>query len=264
MKNYLDIDLNIFPKEREEKLKSIYRFSIFETVFYRSNLWEHTFRVLWLLEALLPIAQKYLKFDLEKARTMALIHDDPEIITGDFQAGHKARMSQEQLQKIDALEKEAIEELSEKFPKEINSYSYKKLLLNVSNKDCIEAKLVSYVDKIDAYCESLHEVLAGNIGVLRSVMFYVGVFAIFPQKFPELKELLSSKEHSLTYLTDILSPEKGWSKRYLHFNKPHTKDSIKMDSDFPFYNTWRKLVITNGGKDGTRYLTEQREFLHQL
>ena len=41
------------------------------------------------------IREVYPDFDVEKARTYAAIHDDPEIITGDVQYGSKLQMSKE-------------------------------------------------------------------------------------------------------------------------------------------------------------------------
>ena len=252
------IDLSLFLPDRELRLKEIYRFNMFETLMYRSNLWMHTHRVLWLLEEIIPIAQKYLIFDAEKARIFALVHDDAEMITGDVQAGHKARMTKEELRKIELAEEEALENLAEKYPKTIHGYVYKDLLLNSAKKDCIEAQLVSYVDKIDAQCESLHEVLAGNVTLLRSVMFYVNTLILFPKKFPDLAPLLTSRESSLTYLTDVVSPERVENKRYVQFGKPWRKESLQVDTDFPFYNTWRRIVIEHEHVD---WLITQREYL---
>ncbi|MCC2631215.1 MAG: hypothetical protein K0S38_1024, partial [Candidatus Paceibacter sp.] len=78
------IDLSVFPKEREEKLKAINRYSLFEKMMYRSSVWNHTHRVLWLAEELIPIAVKYVKLDANKVRVLALVHDDEEMITGDI------------------------------------------------------------------------------------------------------------------------------------------------------------------------------------
>ncbi|MDR3558660.1 MAG: HD domain-containing protein [Candidatus Pacebacteria bacterium] len=259
---YKSIDVSGFPADREQKLKSIYRFSMFETLIYRSNLWMHTHRVLWLVEELLPVAQRHLKIDAEMARTLALVHDDAEMLTGDVQAGHKARMSIEELCAIELSVEEAIETLAAKSPKTINGYVYKDLLLHTLKKDCIEAELVSYLDKLDAQCESLHEVLAGNTSLLRSVMFYVNILTLFPRKFPDLAPLLSSKESSLTYITDVVSPEHVYVKRYAHLNKLHTVESLKIEDDFPFYNAWKRIVMEKGGKQGIKWLTEQKESLH--
>jgi 5'-deoxynucleotidase YfbR-like HD superfamily hydrolase len=253
------IDFSSFPPEREQRLKEIYRFNMFEVLMYRSNLWMHTHRVAWLVEELLPLAQKYFTLDPEKTRVLALVHDDAEMITGDVQAGHKARMTKEELEKVANSEEDALKALARKYPKMIHGYAYEDLLRHSLRKDCIEAQVVSYADKIDAQCESLHEVLAGNISLLRAINFYTNAFTQFPKKFPDLVPLLQEKGSSLTYLTDVVHPDKVEIKRYTHLGKPHTKESLEIDTDFPFYNTWRRIVIRNGGEEGIGWLLRQKE-----
>jgi 5'-deoxynucleotidase YfbR-like HD superfamily hydrolase len=254
---YKEIDLSIFPKEREEKLRQIYRYSYFDVVYYRSNLWMHTHRVLWLLEELIPIAKKSINFDEEKARALALVHDDPEMLTGDIQAIEKLRMTKEEQAKMEENDLMAIDELAKQYPEFINGYSYKELLRHAAKKDCIEAKLVSYADKVDAYCESLHELYAGNLSLLRSVVFYANALPLFPLKYPELKELLSSKNSTLTFLTDQISPGEIKFENYKKLGFPHTKESLEINTDFPFYKTWKKIVTERGH---VGWLIHQKEF----
>lgn len=255
------IDLTAFPKEREQKLRSIYRYSMFEVMYYRSDLWMHSLRVFWLTEELLPLAQKHLSIDPEKARTLAFVHDDAEIVMGDIQAGHKLRMSEKELKDVEKQEEHSIDILAKKYPEKINGYAYKDLLLHASRKDCIEAQFVSYLDKLDALCESLHELLAGNITLVGSVMMYASWLTDFPQKYPVLAPLLKSKESPLTFLTDRLTPMRTGTEIFAHLNKPFTKETITIDSNFPFYNTWRRLVLERGGKEGLAWLITQNETL---
>lgn len=255
---YKNIDLDIFPTERKKKLEQIYRYHIFEVMFYRSNLEMHTQRVLWLLEEIAPLAKKYLKFDLEKARIYALVHDDAEMVTGDIQAIVKLRMSSEEAKNHEKEEEEAIEELVSRYPKNIHGYSYRKLLEHASKKDCVEAQLVSYLDKLDAFCESLHEVYAGNISFLRAVVFYAINLPFFSIKYPKLKNLLASKKSPLTFISDQISPYEVKVFRYLKLNRPHDKKTILNDTDFPFYKTWKKIIIKKGKID---WLVTQKEFL---
>ena len=255
---YKEIDLSVFPIERKEKLEKIFRYAYFEVLFYRSDLWKHSHRVLWLLEEIIPVAQKYISFDIEKARTLALVHDDAEMVTGDVQAIVKLRMTPEELEALGKQEEEAIMKLVQSYPKQINGYSYEELLMHAARKDCIEAQLVSYVDKLDAYCESLHEVYAGNISLLRSVTFYSNALPLFPYKFPALKDLLSNKDSVLTHITDQVSPFDIPASRFSHLNRPFDAESVKIDADFPFYNTWKKIVIEKGHID---WLVNQKEFL---
>ncbi len=259
-KKFQKIDLTVFPKEREIALKNICRYSMFDVFFYRSNLWVHNNRVLWILEEIIPIAKKYFKFDVEKARILALVHDDAEIITGDIQAGHKALMSKKELAEIAKDERQAVDELVKIYPKTVHGYSYKHLLMHSLKKDCIEAQLVSYADKIDAYCESTHELLAGNITAIRSVMFYTKVRLEFPKKFPQLAQFLLNKE-SYFIDTESRSLLQVKPKNYKGLNKPFTKETIRTKTDLLFYNSWKNVVIKKGGKEGLNYLITQKEFL---
>lgn len=250
-----EIDLSVFPDERKEKLEKIYRYHFFDKMFYRSNLWMHSHRILWLLEEIAPVAQKYLTFDLEKARIFALVHDDAEIVTGDIQAVQKQRMSKEELQQLETNDLEAIKILVKRYPKMVHGHSYELLLKEAIHKNTVESQLVSYLDKLDAFCESLHEVYAGNVSLLRSIVFYSLMIPSFPHKYPALKELLSSRESPLTFIADLISPHKVEFENYTL--KPHTESSIQNTFDFPFYATWKRLVISKGKID---WLIVQKEF----
>jgi 5'-deoxynucleotidase YfbR-like HD superfamily hydrolase len=257
-KMYKPIDLSGFPKEREQKLREINRYSLFEVMLYRSNLWGHTHRVLWLVEEILSAAEKCLKLDSTKARILALVHDDEEMITGDIPAGVKAAMSEEEKQQMWEDEKNAADTLAQKYPKEIDGYNYRAMLKHSADKDCIEAQLVSYLDKIDAYCESLHELFAGNISFLRSVVFYEKALPAFPIKYPALKPLFESQDSVLSSFRSTLPTNPVKVKDYVHLNKLHTEGSLIASTDFVFYNIWKEVVMEHGGRD---QLLKQREYL---
>jgi 5'-deoxynucleotidase YfbR-like HD superfamily hydrolase len=251
--------MSAFPPEREAGLKGLSRYSMFELMYYRPNLWQHSHRVLWLIEALAPIAQTYLQIDIEKARIMGFVHDDAEMVTGDIQAGHKARMSAEELAKLDQNEERAAAELAARYPKEVHGYNYESLLVEMVRKESIESMLVSYADKLDAYCESMHELHAGNMSLLRSTMFYVKAMTLFPTKFPPLREFLADTSSPLIDTADRLNPDISKAELYADL-APYTEESIRRQTDFPFYNEWRRMNIARGGEEGVRWLIEQREY----
>ncbi len=246
-------------EDREEKLKKIYRFSMFEVFFYRSSLWDHVQRVALIIKELSPLALRLLpNFDAEKAYVLALVHDDAEMITGDVQLGHKQRMSSEELKQVDLEEAKAVDILSEQYPKEITRFIYRDLLLNALHKDTLEAKLVSYADKLDAYCESMHEALAGNITALRPLLMYEKILDRFDEKYPELISLLQDQSSPFTNLEQRLNLLYVFKGPYLHLNRPHTPKTITLVTDFPTYNRWKKLVLEHFAK-GTKLLTHQKE-----
>lgn len=234
---------------------------MYEVFFYRSNLWMHAHRVLWILEEIIPTAKKYFDFDEEKARVLALVHDDAEMITGDIQAGHKAMMTEEELKKVDQSEENAIEQLVDIYPKTVHGYSYKELLTHALKKDSIEAQLVSYADKVDAYCESMHELLAGNITAIRTVLFNAKARLEFHKKFPALEKFLNDLDSPLVNTEAFLSPFKVEFGNYKNYNKPFNSETIHATSDFLFYNMWKDVILKKAGEEGLDYLISQKEYL---
>jgi 5'-deoxynucleotidase YfbR-like HD superfamily hydrolase len=260
MKDYQDV-LNSFPPEREEKLREVERYSMFDIFFYRPTLWHHVLRVFLIVQELTPLVKNALPHcDTEKAKVLALVHDDAEILTGDVQLGHKQKMTEEELKAIDDEEAAAIEELAEKFPNEIRGYNYRELLQHALYKDCIEAILVSYADKLDAYCESLHEVFGGNITALRAVQNYTHILHALDKKYADLKPLFEYRSSPFLYTELFRDQWHVHKENYAHLNTPHTKQSVLRDTDYQAYNLWKKLVLKHLGEEGMDILTTQKEF----
>jgi hypothetical protein len=189
------------------------------------------------------------------------VHDDAQIITGDIQAGHKAHMTKEQLGDVDKQEIAAIEELARRYPQMVHGYAYKELLMHAKNKDCPEAWLVWYVDKLDSLCETLHDIYAGNISLFRSFFFYVCLIPKTTAKFPGLAEMFSGKKSPLL-IFDYRSEEAYVkAENFTVFGKPHTRETLIAQSDFGFYDEWKRIILTRGGEEGLEWLTKQKEFL---
>lgn len=233
----IDISFEGF-KGREEKLKEITRASLYDIMFYRTDVFLHSQKVYHLLNDIMPELKSAYgsSLDSKKAYALALVHDDAEIITGDHQLYHKRRMSKGQLAKLREDEIKAIETLANRWPDKINGYSYRDLLYNVMNKNCIEVQLVSFVDKIDGFCEYLHELHAGN-DCRGGVQEYLDVLPTFPVKFPELAKLIPG-EHPFCHVMPNIDMDK-----ILANGKPHDKVSVWRDSGIPHYERWK--AITN-------------------
>jgi 5'-deoxynucleotidase YfbR-like HD superfamily hydrolase len=237
---------------RKEALEKITRFSKYDTMFYRTNLWMHSQRVYRLVKDILPMAREVYgkRLDGEKALALALVHDDAEIVTGDVQLADKLTMSAEELAALDDEEAEAIEKLGERGPSEVQGYSYKELLYHALRKDCLEAQLVSLADKLDAYCESLHEIYAGN-GLFRDpIGVYTEILEVFGDTFPLLKEVLPSA-HPLLEKIPAIAVE----TIILH-GRVHTKNSVLEESGISQYDRWKRLTIEYIGWDA---LLEKKE-----
>lgn len=253
------IDFSAFPPERETHLKSIYRYSMFDVMYYRSNLWQHGRRVSWIVEMLEPLCVG-MNIDFEKARVLALVHDDAEMVTGDIQAGHKAKLNSKELNAIEDQEEQAAHQLSQQYPKTVHGYNYLELLVHAIHKDCIEAQLVSYADRFDAYGETWHEMYAGNFPLIWSLLLYERWTASFSQKYPALMPLLS-QDSPWVIRNAQQQPRKIFAADYQLLGTPHTAASIRIPTQFPYYNVWRAMVLENGGEEGQCFLTEQKEGL---
>ncbi len=258
-KNVTDL-LSSFPAERKSGLQSIERFGIFDTMYYRTNDLIHTHRVAWLTEELMRVAKKlYKNLDAEKAILLALVHDDAEAITGDYNASHKDFGSKKFKAKILQEEADAIEILTKKYPKFVGKYNYRDLLLQAMSWDGMEGKIVCYADKLDSLYESVHEVLAGNLSFLTSVIYCTDRMARFEQKYPELIPLLNY-DSPLTNLKVIYRPGFSSNNHIKSFSKPFDAKSIHVKTIFPGYDMWRELTIKNWKKEGLDALMKQKEF----
>ena len=248
-------------KNREENLRKIKRYHKFKVMFYRTNNLLHSQRVLYLLEEILPIVKSlYPDFDEKKARLIALHHDNHEIVLegGDIPLQYKLMMTDEESSDLQQKEILAVEMLSKSYPKKIKGYEYKQLSLHAIFKDCIEAQVVSFIDKIDGYCEAIHEVLAGNVIFLEPIINYnLKTFNDLIGKYPLITEVFKLKKNWFDY--EIVVDIKGFFDDGLIGGKPHTKETIEKKTVIPQYEMWKYVTLKNFGIEP---LVNQAEFHH--
>ena len=258
-------ELNSFP-EREKNLRSVTRYSLYHTMWYRTNLWSHSRRVAWIIEKLIPCAKKEFgeAFDANKAIALGLVHDDAETIFGDVQAGNKLNMSKEQLDEVKNQEKGAAEILIKKSPQYIGTYEYKELLSTAMDKQSLESIHVDWADKLDAFGEALHEIFAGNTlwtehvvneygRILLPTEYYMNYFNNFQNKFPLSKGLF---EQPNTLFKIPLSPD---IEKFAKQGVPHTVQSIKQKTGYEQYDFWIQLTLENGTKEDIMNLYTKKE-----
>ena len=236
---------------RDRALAQIKRYvhDITQIMFYRTNDLINSRRVLWHLEEAIPDILEVCKdgFDVEFARTLAFVHDDVEVITGDVQLYDKERMRSEQLEELARTENEAISILVGMYHSLANGFDYSELLLAAKQKNRIEAQYVSFFDKFDGGGEAWHEVWAGNKRFLRPAggdgedKGYVRRLNEFPDKYPLMKPFFHRFPTYLPSLFDFgLVAEKGM---------PHTSNSLHKDSGYFLYDQWRRTIINREGID---------------
>ncbi|MDB4984377.1 MAG: putative oxetanocin-like protein [Patescibacteria group bacterium] len=238
-------------KGREEGLKKVTRYSLYPVMFYRTDLWAHTLHVHWItLQLAKRVKSTHPEFNTERAATMALVHDDHELFLGDIQAGLKLRMNKEEKENLKNSEIHAIDQVSDSFPKTVNGYEYRSLLIEAMNAETLESQIVKLADRLDAFGEALHELYAGNMVFAVSVGhergdiptpadFYVNWLEKIPSTFPELAVLWNKGEVLFS------TPERLDWKHVAEEGSPATIESLSTSSHYPHYGEWLSIVLKN-------------------
>ncbi len=254
-------------RERDEKLRAITRYSMYKTMLYRTNVYGHARRVMWLVEEMLPYLRAvWTDFNEEKARLMALIHDDFEIFLGDIQAGDKSKMTDEQLADVHRRELLSIDQVADLFPEFVGKYNYRALLKEIVTEETRETWVVKYADKMDGFGEALHEVFGGNYvfeiavvnqygAIPNATAYYVNYFSSFLNKFPEMKQVLAAD------VSWFAVPDRQPFGEIANQTKPHTIDSLHVPTGYPYYDVWKEIILKRGNEEDIKNLYVQKEYL---
>jgi len=259
----MKIDFSQFTG-REQALKKIIRYHRYSPMYYRTNLWQHSHRLVWMIEEMAPtIESVYPNFKKEEAQLIAHVHDDLEIVLGDIMLGEKLSYTAEQKKALEEKERAAIEEVSNRFPSLVKEYTYKDLLLRYQNLNLndLEAVVVKYCDKYDAFGEALHEIFAGNEIFTRPyeahltspIDAYLSILQTFDQKYP-LFEPLRNTQHPFFLAPLTIDPAPLAAK-----GKLHTLESLHTPSEYRPYEIWKQIVLNQGGTEGMSWLTTKIE-----
>lgn len=244
-------------------LQKIKRWKSFSPAWYRHDLEMHTTELRFLLEAFVPHLQHTLPtFNIERARILALVHDDPEIVSknGDVELNKKLNMTKEELTELEQEEEEAIQTLVAQWPEQVSGYNYKTLLEEAKKKATQETQVLSYLDKCSALCESLHELYAGNTEFHKNWRAdrhrppYAGTNVTeLVQKYPLIAPFFARQHPFFPPFQKPSMPDT------LKAGKLHTPTNIHKQTPLPHYNFWKETIITYGKADALRWLTEKRE-----
>ena len=219
-------------------------------MFYRTNLLTHSRRVSWLVENISPYAVSAFgnNFNPEKAIILALVHDDAEIIMGDYQAGNKAKMNEDQLKELDDIEKKAIDEIAERWPSDVGRFNYRELLTAARLTDSLEAEVVKYADKAEGLAEALHEVYAGNKLFTQNVHNEYGRIPTYDEYYMPYLAMYAKYYPSTTKLFELGCPLLA-EPEIIDFGaiaataKPHTLASLHEASGHDFYDAWKNIIL---------------------
>lgn len=243
-------------ENREKDLEKVIRYHKFFVMFYRTNLLVHSNRVGLILEEFLPaVVSVYPDFDVKLARLISKFHDDYELITGDTPTLLKLMMNGEEHALLEQEEIAATDLLSKSYRNpQIEGYQYRDLLMHAILKDCREAQLHSFADKLEGYCEALHEVLAGNTGFLEPVINYnAKTFNDLLGHFPLIKEIFKGQQLFNFLVTDL--------KPYFDYGRKgaflHTPKSIMEQTGIFHYELWKRVTLSM--PNGIELLTKKTE-----
>lgn len=223
---------------------------------YRSNNWVHQLRMLWRFNDLVPVLKQiYPDLDIEQTRALIAVHDDSEHdpYFMDVQLAHKVRMTPAELAEVAKRETEAMVRTAGINPPAVNGYSYLELMRMALDKDTLPGWVESLIDKLDGYCESTHENLAGTPWFYKPMRGYTDMLWTYADKYPGLKPLLDA-------IGDELLPTRGLNFEELgQRGKLHTEENILLPTGIPTYDRWKALHLENGGTAGLDLLIKIKE-----
>lgn len=254
--------------ERRTALEAITRYHAYAPMWFRTTLWTHTQRVAAIARHVVPrinarVGRRWIDPDFTEA--ICQTHDDPEILTGDEQAGNKAIMTDAQRRELERREYAAIETLSQRYPRYLGPYNYKALLLASMREDLPENWVRQFADKLDGFGEALHELFAGNLrGFATPVTtrfgriqlpsdFYIDYFASFAEKYPKLAFLTEGPDRMLDVRAPFNARDVARQGRF-----PNTF-SIREPTWYQPYNLWRQILLDARGGEEVALLTHPRE-----
>ncbi|MDP3728259.1 MAG: hypothetical protein Q8R18_02275 [bacterium] len=236
------------------RLEKEKRFHRKKTMFYRSNLLLHTERVAYLLEQCIPYAEEVFgkEFNSPMARGIAKVFDDFEIEMGEISPEERILLEIDNSRMEERRKDAARRLISASNGLSIDGFAYGTLLNMARRRGEIEAQIVNWCDSFNGFGESLHEVYAGNARIfMEPVECYIKKLRAFPDKHPKLNRLFERipEYFAIPYFEEPTMP---------HL---HTENSIKRETGYAPYDSWKRTIIKSGEEKGLISLIRQKEYL---
>ncbi|MDQ3239257.1 MAG: hypothetical protein M3P33_01920 [bacterium] len=111
---------------------------------------------------------------------------------------------------------------------------------------------MSYLDKVDGWCEALHEIYARSVEFIPPAQQYVNRIETLRNNIIPLRKL-SATSHPLLSQPNLLDFE-----QIAHNSIPHTKESLNKNSGILHYEHWKKLILQYA-QDNLRHLANHIE-----
>ncbi len=248
---------------RLQDLDTIKRYGPMKVMYYRTTDAFHVGRVKTLVQRpeIFDLARELVRgLDGAMVPVLADHHDDPENYPdlGDVTLQAKLMMNAEQLSDHQKKEILAAEEVARCYaprrgPRRVQGYLLLDLYHRAILKDSKEAQLVSLVDKMDGFCEALHELLAGNTPFAEAVMnYFVKTFALdrLIRKYPLIQDIFFDPRNPFVSPTDDSRGVVQLSDLFRGKTcnaRPHTPETVACNTHIPMYELWKRVTIEHFG-----------------
>lgn len=151
---------------------------------------------------------------------------------------------------------------------QLSSNNYLRFMLHDANiKSTLEAKLLSYIDKVDGFLSCFHEVTAGNQSFKNPFMRYISEIQKFIDgKFSELKPLFESN-------SPFCNPERLLAQEYrvdelIKLGSAHKVSDLNKSFGLVEYKMWKlayrrilpRILSLHDERDINYWMFTQREF----
>lgn len=149
------------------------------------------------------LRRKEKRFDMQYALAYAYNHDNVEPISflGDIPGPLKDTLTPEEKQLLDDIEGALIDVLTEHVI--LASHDHAQILRDAIHKPRIENKVIGYLDKVDGFMQTLHELFAGNTEFLEPFNNYIKYFKKAEQQEALQSFFTSRKTYWITSFFDI-------------------------------------------------------------
>lgn len=260
----IEYDLEAFPG-RTADLLAMKRWERYPLMFYRTDLHVHGRRIACSLIAAMPsVAGVFPQFDIEYAILLALVHDDAELVMGDFQSSNRVLMTNEELSALESKESRAIEVVAARYPEDIRGHHYRALLTDILDVRTPEAQVIKYFDKFEGYAEAMHEVYAGNVTFFERPPTEYGTppnpFEYYGGLFPKLKDTYKALASLLKSGAPFFDPD--FSNDWEQVGREgalHTAESLAIPKGYQPYDSWIGAQLASGDPEIIESLTVAKE-----
>lgn len=257
---------------RDQELKKVFRYiwSPCDPMFYRPNLYIHSYRVEWIALEISKFLMNYkdyfkINFDINLVKELARFHDDTEILTWDFLAMDKESFSDSQKNIYENSSQMAINILYYNYQNISEKFDYKEVLQILEKKEWLEFQIVDFADKLDAHLEISHELFAWNKAFAIKLLKWNIDLQPFEYTKNKLFKILDKISNNLTQKIDFKNTflDLSWDFNTdfcLNNSRNHNIESLKIPTKYNLYDLWINLHFKKENKEFFDFLLNRLEW----